>query len=209
MSSKIAPGLLIAAPPLKDPNFKRSVILLASHGEEGAFGWVLNGQSMMSLQELVDYALTEEEKESESGELRQSAVLRSGRGGIVKGSTGSIRMGGPVGREQVWLLYRSEDRIPLIEEQIEIAPGLLVSPSMKILDAMIEGCAPSRVLGVMGYAGWDPEQLEEEIKNGSWLPTDLDPSILFDVPCEDMWQHCYHRIGISPLMFTTKTIGQA
>jgi len=51
--SKLAPGLLLAAPPLADPNFDKSVVLLASHGDEGAFGWVLNGRPLMSLSELL------------------------------------------------------------------------------------------------------------------------------------------------------------
>ena len=51
--SDLAPGFLVAAPPLGDPNFDRSVVLLAAHGSEGAFGWVINGREVMSMTELM------------------------------------------------------------------------------------------------------------------------------------------------------------
>src|ERR1043165_8011735 len=54
--SSLAPGLLVAAPPLADPNFDRSVVLLAAHGPEGAFGWVITGREVMTVGELIDRA---------------------------------------------------------------------------------------------------------------------------------------------------------
>ena len=53
MTSVLAPGLLLSAPPLSDPNFERSVVLLSAHGPDGAFGWVLNGKQSMSFSELL------------------------------------------------------------------------------------------------------------------------------------------------------------
>ena len=53
VTSVLAPGLLVAAPPLGDPNFDRSVVLLAAHGPEGAFGWIINGRDVMTLPELL------------------------------------------------------------------------------------------------------------------------------------------------------------
>src|SRR5688572_27582149 len=53
MMSELAPGLLVAAPPLGDPNFDQSVVLLAAHGDDGAFGWVINGRNLMTLSELL------------------------------------------------------------------------------------------------------------------------------------------------------------
>ncbi|MBM4363672.1 MAG: YqgE/AlgH family protein, partial [Deltaproteobacteria bacterium] len=97
--SPLAPGLLVAAPPLSDPNFDRSVVLLAAHGTEGAFGWVVNGRRLMSLDELFE----------------QSDLAVVG-----EAPRGEVRIGGPVGREQIWLVYRSEDRIPGEPDQIEV-----------------------------------------------------------------------------------------
>jgi putative transcriptional regulator len=62
---------------------------------------------------------------------------------------------------------------------------------------------------VMGFAGWEPSQLEREIGRGSWLPTGADSSLVFDVSMEEMWAQAYRRAGTSPIAFTTRVVGQA
>ena len=60
-----------------------------------------------------------------------------------------------------------------------------------------------------GYAGWAPMQLENEIRAGAWLPTDVEASIVFDVPADDLWRKAYERIGATPMAFTSRTVGSA
>ncbi len=113
-SSGLAPGILIAAPPLSDPNFDRKVVLLASHDEDGAFGWVINGQRMMSVAELLtraDIAPPPTEQGADASERLLELP-------------GEVRMGGPVSVEQVWLLYPTEEKLEGIEGQFEVAPGV-------------------------------------------------------------------------------------
>lgn len=186
--SVLAPGLLVAAPPLEDPNFDRSVVLLASHGKNGAFGWVINGERVMSLSELATHAGLEcDAPQSSSG----------------------IYVGGPVGREQVWLLYRTEERLPAVPDQFDVGFGITASPSQKVLEAILHGRAPKSLRGVMGFAGWEPSQLEREIGRGSWLPMSAEASLVFDVSSEDMWTQAYRLAGTSPMAFTTRVVGQA
>lgn len=191
--SVLAPGLLIAAPPLEDPNFDRSVVLLASHGKNGAFGWVINGERVMSLSELATHAGLECDHSS------------SGPG--INGY--NVYLGGPVGREQVWLLYRTEERLQAIPDQFDVGFGITASPSQKVLEAILQGHAPKSLRGVMGFAGWEPAQLEQEIARGSWLPASAEASLVFDVSLEDMWAQAYRRAGTSPIAFTTRVVGQA
>jgi putative transcriptional regulator len=186
--SVLAPGLLIAAPPLEDPNFDRSVVLLASHGKNGAFGWVINGERVMSLSELATHAGLECE---------------------YPPSPSSVYLGGPVGREQVWLLYRTEERLHAVPDQFDVGFGITASPSQKVLEAILQGRAPKSLRGVMGFAGWEPSQLEREIARGSWLPITAEASLVFDVSLEDMWAQAYRRAGTSPIAFTTRVVGQA
>lgn len=186
--SSLAPGLLIAAPPLHDPNFDRSVVLLAAHGPEGAFGWVINGREVMSLEEL----------------FQRADLLQTGTA-----AQGGVRVGGPVSPEQVWLVYRSDGRIAELSEQFDVGVGLTASPSRKMLEAIAEGRGPRSVLGLIGYAGWAPWQLENEIRSGSWLPSDADPDIVFDVPRDEMWERAYALAGTTPIAFTTRTVGSA
>ena len=184
----LAPGLLVAAPPLGDPNFDRSVVLLAAHGPDGAFGWIINGREVMTLSEL----LVRSEVTSEEVDV-----------------AGIVRIGGPVSPEQVWLVYRSADRFDEIEGQFEVGSGIIASASRKVLETVAGDRASRSVMGLIGYAGWAPSQLEEEIRVGAWLPTDVAPDLVFDVPRSEMWQRAYDRIGASPLAFASRTVGEA
>jgi putative transcriptional regulator len=186
--SLLAPGLLIAAPPLGDPNFDRSVVLLASHGPDGAFGWVINGREVMTVEDLLTQA-----------EL----------GVVGESPTGPVRIGGPVSQEQVWLVYRTTDSLEGFAEQFDVGSGVTASSSRRLLETIAEGRGPQHVLGLVGYAGWAPGQLENEIRAGAWLPTDADEAIVFEVARERMWHRAYERIGTTPIAFTTRTVGSA
>ncbi len=179
---------MIAAPPLGDPHFDRSVVLLAQHGPEGAFGWILNGRDVMTLEDLL---------------VRTDVVSSS------VDVDGAVRVGGPVSREQVWLMYRTEERLADLEGQFEVCEGVTATASRRALEAIAAGNHPPSLFGLAGYAGWAPLQLEEEIKRGSWLPTDVEARLVFDVPRPDLWTKAYERIGTSPIAFTTRTVGLA
>lgn len=181
--SELAPGFLVAAPPLGDPNFDRSVVLLAAHGDDGAFGWILNGREVMSLADLI---------------------VRADVSTTPPPLAGSVRVGGPVSTEQVWLVYRSEERFDGIEGQFDVGPGVVACASRKVLEFMAGGAVPHSLFGVVGYAGWAPGQLENEIRVGAWLPTDLDLNLIFDVPREVLWQRAYGLVGATPMAFTSR-----
>ena len=186
--SPLAPGLLVAAPPLGDPNFDRSVVLLAAHGPEGAFGWVINGRELMSLSDLLVRA----DVTPEPPDVR-----------------GVVRVGGPVSQEQIWLLYRIQDRFESIEGQFDVGSQILATASRRVLEALGEGRQHGNVVGLVGYAGWAPSQLDNEIRQGAWLPTEIDPGVIFDVPVDEVWQRAYGLVGATPMSFTTRTVGLA
>ena len=188
MPSVLAPGLLLAAPPLADPNFERSVVLLSAHGTEGAFGWVLNGQRAMAFSELLERV-----------ELAPHAPR----------AQGLVRYGGPVSREQVWLIYPSGTLPADLEGQMQVAPGITASASLSVLKSIAEGPVPRGLITLMGYAGWGPWQLENEIKQGAWLPTDVSAEVVFDTSPERLWSRAYERVGATPMSFTTRTVGLA
>ena len=188
MPSVLAPGLLLAAPPLADPNFERSVVLLSAHGPEGAFGWVLNGQNAMSLAELF---------------VRTALVTSASK------VTGVVRIGGPVSQDQAWLLFPTGALPAELEGQLEVAPGITASTSRKVLEVVAAGPIPDGLVALVGYAGWGPDQLENEIKAGAWLPTDVTAEVVFDTPLEDLWARAYARVGATPMSFTTRTVGSA
>lgn len=186
--SALAPGLLVAAPPLGDPNFDRSVVLVAAHGDEGAFGWIINGRDVMTLAELL-----------------QRTEITDRRLDVP----GVVRLGGPVSPEQVWLVYRTEDRLDGVEGQFEVGCGITATASRRVLEALADGFCPRDIVGFVGYAGWAPSQLENEIRGGAWLPTDVDAGVVFDVPRDEAWTAAYARVGATPMAFTSRTVGSA
>jgi putative transcriptional regulator len=112
-------------------------------------------------------------------------------------------------QEQVWLIYRSEERFADLSGQLEVGEGICACASLKVLEAIAAGVCPESIMALVGCAGWGPDQLEREINAGAWLPTDVEPSIVFDVPVADRWNHAYIRVGTTPMAFTTKTVGSA
>ena len=186
--SELAPGFLVAAPPLGDPNFDRSVVLLAAHGPEGAFGWIVNGRALMTVSEL----LVRTEVCSEPMAL-----------------PGQVRVGGPVSPEQIWLVYPSEEKFDGIEGQFDVGEQITACASRKVLEALAGGVRSPNIVGFAGYAGWAPDQLEQEIRAGAWLPTDLHAPLVFDAPADEVWRRAYECIGTTPMAFTTRTVGSA
>lgn len=187
----LAPGLLLAAPPLADPNFERSVVLLSAHGPEGAFGWVLNGQEAMPLAELL---------------VRTDLALEAA---AVAGVSGVARIGGPVSQDQVWLIYPSGILPAELDGQLEVAEGITASASRRVLEVVAAGRIPEDLITLVGYAGWGPGQLEDEIKVGAWLPTDVTAEIVFETPLAELWSRAYARVGATPMSFTSRTVGSA
>jgi putative transcriptional regulator len=187
-SMTLAPGFLVAAPPLGDPNFDRSVVLLAAHGPDGAFGWIINGRELMTM-----------------GELLVRAQIMEAAPDVA----GNVRVGGPVSPDQVWVIYRPDERFAGLEGELQLGKGVAASASRRLLELVAEGEVPANLLAVAGYAGWAPLQLEAEIRRGSWLPMDLAPELVFDVPADKLWNATYERLGTTPIAFTTRTVGSA
>ncbi|WP_437286054.1 YqgE/AlgH family protein [Sorangium sp. So ce406] len=194
-ASVLAPGFLIASPPLGDPNFDKTVVLLAVHSEGGALGFVVNRPAPMTLGELLSFA---------------------GYGSDLK-DPAPVYLGGPVQPSSGWILCLD----PAIgaEESgvIPVGSRVRVTSSRSAFDALaadaVRGAAaadPRRRTVLLGYSGWGPGQLEREIAAGAWLPVPLDEGILFDVDADRRWEQAYALLGLSPIeVMTMRTIGEA
>src|SRR5215468_6162334 len=178
----VAPGLLIAPPPLSDPNFDRTVVLIALHDENGALGFVVNRLAPLTLGTLLGYA---------------------GFGEEAKRHPGPVHIGGPVQPSSGWVL--SFDDQPAAENAIAVGPRVRVTSSLAALRALVDdldarpaGAAdPQRRMVLLGYSGWGPGQLDGEIAAGAWLPVPLDEEIVFDPDIDKKWERVYARLGLS------------
>jgi putative transcriptional regulator len=131
--------LLIATQDLLDPNFARTVVLIAVHGEDGALGLIVNRETNLTLEQVW-------------GQVSQSPCLRGG----------NVRHGGPV----AGTLMVVHDQRPLanlvVNDDLFVATEL---SAMEVLAANDEGQA----IFYVGHSGWGPGQLENELAEGSWL----------------------------------------
>ena len=172
-SANLAPGLLLAMPQLADPNFSRAVVLMIEHSEQGSFGLVINHPSPIKASELLDSL-----EMSWCGE--DSAVVWAG--GPVSPSTGWV-LHDPVGGS--------------LPGTIEITSTISLSTSPVRL-RVIAIQPPRNVRLLLGYSGWGPGQLAQEMARGAWLHTAADPRLVFETPPDEIWDRAMKSLGINP-----------
>jgi len=170
----IAPGLLIAMPQLRDPNFDRSVVLMIEHHEEGSFGLVLNRPTRMPV-----------------GELLQSIDVD------WNGNRGELAFsGGPVQPETGWVLHEKVDGLDGPGTK-EILPGLFITSAPDALRELAKH-PPRRLRFLLGYSGWGPDQLQRELTETAWVNSDVDADFLFETPAEKLWEEALRRLHVAP-----------
>ena len=181
----LAPGMLLAAPSLRDPNFMHSVVLLGRSGDDGALGWVVNGRELMSVREL----LTSSELTPPGTVVPSSPAFAS-----------AVRLGGPVAPAAGWLVYRRQSE-PLPGE-ITVGDDIGVTGEMAAFSALMEGKGPVDFRMLLGCAGWAPGQLEAEISAGAWLPAPVEAGLVMDSQAALVWDEAYHlTVGTEPAAF--------
>lgn len=195
MSARLAPGFLIASPPLGDPNFERTVVLLALHGSSGALGFVINRLAPLKLGEVMSLA---------------------GYGPRIGAAPGPVLVGGPVEPGSGWILAGDPALVEGAEGVLDVSERVRISSSRLAFDAVArdleepEGRGFGRRVLCLGYSGWGPGQLEGEIAQGAWLPAPFDEAVLFEVELERRWEAAHALIGVSPAMgIGMRTVGEA
>ena len=175
--SDLKSSLLVAMPQLLDSNFKRSVVLIVEHNEEGTFGLVLNRE--------VDLC---------AGELCESLGLAWGGD-----PEHVLRWGGPVQSNTGWVLFGDDVAYDLEDSDVTpVSRGLSFAGSLHVLETIAVD-PPDDLQVFLGYAGWGPGQLQEELAQGAWLLAPADAQTVFDIGAESMWEHVVRALGVDPL----------
>ena len=177
-STPLVGSLLIAMPTLADPNFWHAVVLVGVHSsDEGAFGLVINRALDVELGEIL-------------AELGEDEA-------VDQGSYPQVLAGGPVEPNHGFVLYEGQGEAS-DETALRIHTDISVSGSTETLASLAHGSIEGRYYLLLGYSGWYPGQLEQEIEDNSWLVAPFDTSIVFDVPLEDRWKAALRSIGVEP-----------
>ena len=177
--------LLIAMPGMRDEQFYKTVIYICAHTDDGAMGLVLNqvikGLSFPSLLEQL---------------------------GIEEGANGlavPIHFGGPVEAGRGFVLHSDDYQQ---DATLEVDGGVALTATVDVLKAVARGRGPKQSLLALGYAGWGPGQLDDEIRANGWLQAPADMDLIFDGDQTTKWDRSIEKIGIDPRMLSDE-VGHA
>lgn len=175
---------LIAMPGLKDSIFSDSITYICDHSDQGAMGIVLNQPLNINLDEVFDQLSLE--YEPATGDL-------------------PVLAGGPVNTQQGFVLHKTHGQW---DSTLQISDDVCLTASRDIVSAIAENKGPPGAQFALGYAGWSPGQLEEEISANSWLAVPAENRIIFDVPVHKRREEAANKLGID-LNLISGSVGHA
>ena len=176
--------LLIAMPAMGDERFSRAVIYLCAHSSEGAMGIIINQRAPnISFTELLD---------------QLNIVPPEDRISLPAGSSAmAVHFGGPVETGRGFVLhsadyFKSESTLPIDE-------SVCLTATIDILRDIAKGSGPDKALLALGYAGWAPGQLENEIQSNGWLTCPANLGLIFDPEVGRKYHKALGSLGVDPI----------
>ncbi|HEY1795536.1 MAG TPA: YqgE/AlgH family protein [Stellaceae bacterium] len=170
------PGdLLIAADTMGDPRFSHAVILILSHDADGALGIVINRPlEEKPIADILAAAASSKDREPDPD------------------INGTIRVfaGGPVQPERGFVVHTTDYKG---ERTLTVPNIVAMTPTTGVLRDIGHHKGPAKYFFALGYAGWGPGQLDDEIKHHDWFSTPGDPKLIFDDDRDDLWKHALAR----------------
>lgn len=165
---------LIAMPNMVDPNFARTLTYVCEHNDQGALGLVVNRPTDMTLAAL----LAQVSVPNPPTDLARVAV----------------HYGGPVQVDRGFVLHQP---VGAWQSTLAVNGRIGLTTSKDILVAVGNGEGPNKLLVTLGYAGWAPGQLENELSQNAWLTVQASPDVMFDLPCEERLPAAMQLLGIN------------
>jgi putative transcriptional regulator len=176
MSDTLQGKLLVAMPGMTDPRFEKTVIMMCAHDAEHAMGVVINKpKEEITLSEVLEHLGLEVDDD-----VAGRAVLD----------------GGPVRPDRGYVLH-SED-FAAGEATQDVGPGVRLTATRDVLEAVANEHAPERFILALGCAGWSAGQLEDELKHNAWLVVEPDNAIIFGEDHDDKWVAAIRTLGFDP-----------
>lgn len=163
----VAGRLLVAEPFLGDPFFSRSVVLLIEHNDQGTFGLIMNKEVP----------------------VKPSEAVRA-----LGNYEGKVFVGGPVQPRSIFYLHTLGDRL---EGSHRVLDNLYWGgDAQQLNDMIIQGqVKPGEVRFYLGYSGWSPGQLQDELKRNSWVVTTASADLLLNTPPKNLWKTLLRNMG--------------
>lgn len=172
-TNQLTDHFLIAMPGLMDENFNQAVTYICEHDENGTFGIVINRQSSVTLDDVMQ---------------QMKIAYHPDKPAITP-----VLSGGPVQANRGFILHRPTGQW---DSSLIINDSVALTTSRDILVAIADNTGPKDTIIALGYAGWAPGQLEQELAANAWLSCPAEQQIIFETPIEDRWQAAASLIGI-------------
>jgi putative transcriptional regulator len=181
--------MLIAMPVMEDERFQRSVIYMCAHSSEGAMGIIVNRPAGS-----IDFP----------GLLLQLKIIQKGeRIALPEGAEAmKVLQGGPVEKGRGFVLHSSDFFIK--DSTLPIDDDISLTATLDILKASATGAGPKRAILALGYAGWGPGQLENELQHNGWLHCPADPDLVFGKDVDAKYDRALKKLGIDIAMLSNE-----
>lgn len=183
-SPYLAGKLLLAMPGLGDPRFHKAVILICTHDENGAMGLVVNDQSLnLSFDKLMEQL-----------KVTKDTILSPQIASIP------VHIGGPVDKGRGFMLHGHDFTH---DETIRINDQFGVTGTLDALKHVTQGQGPDDMLFILGYAGWEAGQLDNELQQNAWLIADSHHDLVFKSENAEKWSLAVNTLGFDPAMLSS------
>ena len=173
--------LLIAMPGIGDPRFEKAVIAMCVHDEEGALG--------IGLGRVIP-------------RLGFHDLLKQLEIGPGSAPNVPIHLGGPVEPQRGFILHTGDWGGA---DSVQVGGRWVLSATLDILKAIADGKGPSRWVAALGYAGWGPGQLEQEMGRHGWFVTPGDDELLYGSDVNSRWGDAFRGAGVDPRLLTAES----
>jgi len=160
-------SILLSEPFLDDPYFKRTVILICEHNEEGSFGFVLNNYVDFDLKDVIDR---------------------------MPNFDARVSIGGPVKNSNLYYIHTLGKEIA---DSIEVFEGVFMGGDFEVLKRKLlnNEISSDQVRFFVGYSGWSPNQLVDELRTKSWFVTTATANTIMRTDISDLWGSILKSMG--------------
>lgn len=171
--------LLAAMPFMNDARFSQAVIYICGHDDQGAIGLMINKTfPSLTFREL----------------LRQLNIPIST---MCRDLT--MHYGGPVEISRGFVLHSCDFQV---ESTVVVDTSFAITSTLEILKVIAQGDGPKHIVATLGYSGWGPGQLEQEIQENTWMVVDATPELVFHSAMDEKWRLCMAQIGVDPAVLS-------
>ncbi len=174
---------LISTPQLKDGVFNQSIVYICEHSKQGSMGLKINHILPLKLEDMFFQLNIPSKNEANK--------------------TTHLLDGGPVNVQQGFIIHDTKQQ--QWENCLKVDDQLYVTTSKDILYAIADNTLKGRYIVVLGYSGWSSGQLEDELKENSWMTVPATNEMIFNPDKSLIWPHCVEQLGFDFSQLSTMT----